>query len=71
MSLKAFHYVFLTASILLTLIFGAWAIQEILQSGQSGGGLPIVYAVGAFVALGALFRYGVWVSHKLARESYL
>ena len=69
MSLKAFHYAFLTASILLTLGFGLWSVQGIL--GGRGGAWPIVFAVGAAVSLGALSRYGLWVSRKLAAESYL
>lgn len=68
MSLKAFHYAFLTASILLTLLFGIWSVRGILAG---GGAWPIVFAVGAAVSLGALGRYGVWVGRKLAGESYL
>jgi len=69
MSLKAFHFVFLFASVVFCLGFGLYAVQDIFAAGPRTW--PIVFAVGAAISLGALLRYSVWVRVKLLQESYL
>ncbi len=64
MSLKVFHFVFITFSILLALGGGSWCIWVDLIEG-----VP-VYRMGAicsFVAAFALFVYGIWFYRKMKR----
>ncbi len=64
MSLKVFHIVFITFSILLALGVGSWCIWVDLIEG-----VP-VYRAGAicsFVAAVALFVYGIWFYRKMKR----
>ncbi len=68
MSLKAFHIVFMTASILIALVFGAWATQ---QYRQSGGLLMLATAAGSLAAAAAMFVYARWFLRKLKHVSYL
>ncbi len=56
MSLKAFHVVFIVASILLSFLVGAWGIQQYrLESSGSGLALGILfYATGVGLVFYAL-----------------
>ncbi len=64
MSLKAFHFVFITFSILLALGIGCWCLWIDLQTGTSS---YLLGAVGSFLAAVALFVYGVWFYRKMKR----
>lgn len=68
MSLKALHIVFVIASIVLALGFGAWAVKQYFET---GGRTFIWYAAGSFAAGLALIIYGKAVLKKLKDISYL
>jgi len=68
MSLKAFHVVFVTASILLAFGFGAWSYFAYKDQGKT---VDLVYAIGSALAGGALLIYFKFVLRKLKNISYL
>lgn len=68
MSLKAFHIVFMTASILLALVFGGWTFS---QYRAGGGPLLLAASVGCLVAAIGMFAYALWFLRKLRNVSYL
>jgi hypothetical protein len=68
MSLKAFHLVFVTVSVLLCLGLGGWWIWE-WQSGRVDAGLW--YGMGWLLAGSGLVWYGRRVLRKLKGISYL
>ncbi|MEY2410690.1 MAG: hypothetical protein QOF48_3360 [Verrucomicrobiota bacterium] len=68
MSLKAFHIVFIAASILLAFGFSAWAFVN--GGDEASGGLR-AYAIGSAVMGAVLIGYGVYVLRKLRNVSYL
>jgi hypothetical protein len=68
MSLKAFHLIFVIASILLGLGVGGWGVQEYRTQGELG---PLVIGV-IFFAMGiALFFYGRRMLKKTKDIGYL
>lgn len=64
MSLKAFHFVFITFSTLLALGLGGWCIWVDLVEGSS---IYLGGAIASFVAAVALVIYGVWFYRKMKR----
>ena len=68
MSLKAFHLVFVTVSVLLSLGFGVWAITDYQKSGSTAS---LCWGVGSFAAAVALVVYGRWFLRKLKGVGYL
>jgi hypothetical protein len=69
MSLKAFHLVFIVASILLAAGFAAWSLVN--YTAPSGNTSDLVVAVvSGIVALG-LIGYEVYFLRKLKNVSYL
>jgi hypothetical protein len=68
MSLKAFHIVFVAASVLVCFVFGAWLVHG-YQHGESRGYLW--GAVGSFAAGVGMIAYGRYVLRKLRHISYL
>ena len=68
MSLKAFHVVFVTASILLAFGFGAWSYSDYKDQGKT---VDLIYAVGSTLAGGTLLVYFKFVLRKLKNISYL
>ncbi len=62
MSLKAFHLVFITLSVLLAFGFGVWAIALWRQYGQLSS--AAIGVVSLLIAVG-LLGYGVWFWRKL------
>lgn len=64
MSLKAFHFVFITFSILLALGCGCWCVWIDLMTGASN---YLIGAICSFLAAIALFVYGVWFYRKMKR----
>ena len=69
MSLKAFHIVFITVSVLFTFGFGAWGLWGYF-SGQ-GGSLELGLGIGSLVSGVALLIYGKYFLKKFRNVSYL
>lgn len=68
MSLKAFHLVFVVASVTLCLVFAAWGYDQFRQGGGAAG---LLWAgLGAAGAVGLLV-YGRYFLRKLRHISYL
>lgn len=68
MSLKAFHILFVTVSMILAGGFAVWAIRQYLLLGEVGLLVGSVIAALIFIAMGV---YGRWFLRKLKNESYL
>jgi len=68
MSLKAFHLVFVTASVAVSLFLGVWAY---LSYQSTGARADIVYMVASGLAVVALLWYGKYFLKKLKHISYL
>jgi hypothetical protein len=68
MSLKAFHVVFVSASILLALGFGGWSLVNYLHGGAAS---DLLYGLSSLVVAVALVFYGKFVLKKLKDISYL
>ncbi len=68
MSLKAFHIVFVTASILLALLFSIWSLINYFQGGTV---MDLVFGLGSFAAAIALAFYERYALKKLKDISYL
>ena len=68
MSLKAFHIVFVTASIILAVGFGIWSLLNYFQGGTIGDLLFGIGSLGASVVLGFYEKYAL---KKLKNISYL
>jgi hypothetical protein len=61
-SLKGFHYFFVTVSALTALGFGVWGFFE---HQRTGAPVTVVYAAGGLIGGGVLVAYGLWVARKL------
>ena len=68
MSLKAFHLVFIMASILLAFGFAAWSIVHYSEHRLF---VDLVYAAGSLLAGVAMIRYSKFVLKKLKHIGYL
>lgn len=68
MSLKAFHVVFIFASILLAFGFAAWSLMNFSDGGRTG---DLIYGVASALAGIGLIGYGIYVLKKLKHISYL
>ena len=68
MSLKAFHIVFVSMSILCLLGFGFWAINAYFEFGET---LNLGLGIVSFVGCGVMVVYGKWFLKKLKGWSYL
>ncbi len=68
MSLKAFHLIFVIASILLGLGVGGWGVQEYRSSGEMA---PLVIGLAFFVMGIGLFFYGRQMLKKTKDIGYL
>jgi len=64
MSLKGFHIIFITFSILLALGCGVWCIWIDLTADTTAYRAG---AIGSFVAAVVLFIYGIWFYRKMKR----
>jgi hypothetical protein len=69
MSLKAFHLVFVTASVLMCLSCAAWGYQA--YRGPDGTQAHLLFSVGSVLAGLALLVYGRYFLKKLRHISYL
>ena len=68
MSLKAFHVVFVIASILLAFGFGGWEIKSYSDFGQR---LDLIFGIGSGIVGVVLIGYFRYVLKKLKDISYL
>jgi len=68
MSLKAFHLIFITASLLLVLGFGVWAL---VAYAKVGGFFYLGSGIGSGLGGAALVVYGRYFLKKLRNISYL
>ena len=68
MSLKAFHIVFIAASILLALGFAAWSLSNYFKDRRT---LDLVFGLLSLAAGISLVIYGKYVLRKLKNISYL
>ena len=68
MSLKALHIVFIVASIVLALGFGAWSLNEYAHDGARSN---LWFGIGSLVIGVALIIYGRAILRKLKDISYL
>lgn len=68
MSLKAFHLVFIVASIGLAMLFGGWSVRQYSLNGGVGS---LAMAVAAFVCGAVMLVYSRWFLRKLRGVSYL
>jgi len=62
MSLKTFHLLFVTASVILALGFGAWGIEAYSSRGEGG---TLALALLSLLFAAGLAVYGVRVRRKL------
>ncbi len=68
MSLKAFHIVFVTVSIVLCLGFGVWGVREYRMEQDLSA---LVAGIASLLACVVLAVYGRWFLRKLKGVSYL
>lgn len=68
MSLKAFHVIFVSMSMLLCAVFGFWAV---LQYRVAGNASHLAAAIGSFAGIPVLLIYGRWFLRKLRHVGYL
>jgi len=68
MSLKAFHVVFVSSAVLLTLGVGVWALNRYFQE---GGALNMALGAGSLLSAIGLGVYGRYFLKKLKHISYL
>lgn len=68
MSLKAFHIVFIAASLVLAFAFGAWGLHD---WSVSGDGTNLGLGIGSLVAGVLLIGYSIWFLRKNRKVSYL
>jgi hypothetical protein len=68
MSLKAFHFVFIGASIVLSLGFAVWSVRQFTLDGSA---LSVLFAAVGLLASAGLVRYGIGIARKLKHVSYL
>ena len=68
MSLKAFHVIFVAASIAVSLFMGVWSY---LSYQTTGSRTDLIYVVASAMAVNALLWYGRYFLRKLKHISYL
>jgi hypothetical protein len=68
MSLKAIHIVFITAAMLLSLVFGGWALNGWLNGRETAN---LIYTIVAATGFLGLACYGWFFLKKLKNISYL
>ena len=68
MTLKAFHLVFITASVMLSFGFGAWSLVGFSDYGRT---VDLVFGIGSVGVGVGLIVYGRYVLRKLKHISYL
>ena len=68
MSLKAFHLIFVTASVAVSVFLGVWSG---LAYKQTGARTDLAFAIASGLAVVALLWYGKYFLKKLKHISYL
>lgn len=68
MSLKAFHLIFVSASIAVSIFLGVWSFMSYRVSGSR---TDLVYVATSVIAIVALLWYGRYFLRKLKHISYL
>ncbi len=68
MSLKAFHILFITVSVLLALGFSIWGIYDYRTEGNW---VSLALAAGSLLCGVVLVVYGRWFLRKLKKTGYL
>ena len=68
MSLKAFHLIFVTASIAVSIFLGVWAYMSYQQTHDRA---DLAYVITSALAVVALLWYGRYFLRKLKHISYL
>jgi hypothetical protein len=68
MSLKAFHLVFVTASVLLAFGFAAWSLMNYAEAKQD---MDLGFGIGSSAIGLGLIGYGRYFLRKLKHISYL
>lgn len=68
MSLKAFHVVFITCSILFSLGFGVWGVRNFMETGNV---VNLLMGIGTFIGAIALVWYGMWFLRKFKKLGWL
>ena len=68
MSLKAFHLLFVIASILLAVGLGLWSIREYHEFGGAG---MLALGIASLLAGAAMTVYSRWFVRKLKHVSYI
>ena len=68
MSLKAFHLIFVSASIAVCLFLGVWSFLSFRATGSRA---DLVYVATSVIAIVALLWYGRYFLRKLKHISYL
>jgi len=68
MSLKAFHVIFITASIAVSLFLGIWSFLSYQTTHATS---DLVYVICSAIAVVALLWYGKYFLRKLKHISYL
>ena len=68
MSLKAFHIVFVTASIVLAVLFGIWSLVNYSHDGTLK---DLLFGIGSLIVGVALVFYEKYALKKLKNISYL
>jgi hypothetical protein len=69
MSLKAFHVIFISASVALACGCGVWALKDYFSA--EGRWTDLVFGIGAFAAAAGLVVYERYFLKKLKKVSYL
>lgn len=64
MSLKNFHILFITVSVLLSVSFGIWALYT---NSQEPGKAYLLMGVLSLILAAVLLVYGVWFLQKIKR----
>jgi hypothetical protein len=68
MSLKAFHLIFVTASVAVSVFLGVWSF---LSYRTTGARSDLIYVIASALAVVALLWYGKYFLKKLKHISYL
>jgi len=68
MSLKAFHIVFICASVMLSLTVAAWGWSNYREGGSP---TDLAWSLGACICGGLLLGYGQYFLKKFRKISYL
>jgi hypothetical protein len=69
MSLKAFHFVFISASVVMAFGCGVWALKDYWSAG--GRVSDLLFGLGSLAAAAGLILYERYFLKKFKKESFL